>query len=81
MVEVGGKSKIQLKGTQYMQNFYLMLTDHIVKFEQDPTAQGVTSQCEQVLSQQLVPIEADSADQIYQKLQGLIRLGTTVLLN
>ena len=81
LVEVGGRSKIQLKGTQYMQNFYQMLTDHIAKYEQDPTALGVTSQCEQVLSLQLVPGETDSAEQIYGKLKGLVRLSATVLRN
>ena len=67
-VEIDGRNKIQLKGTQYMQNFYQLLQDHIVKFENDASAQTVTQQCETILAMTLVPIELDSAEVIHAKL-------------
>jgi len=64
-IEVDGRNKIQLKGSQYMQNFFQLLQDHIVKYETDQSAQNVTQQCETILTMHLVPTELDSAETVH----------------
>jgi hypothetical protein len=64
-IDVDGRNKIQLKGSQYMQNFFQLLQDHIVKYETDQSAQNVNQQCETILTMYLVPAELDSAETVH----------------
>ena len=75
------KREVTIKGTQYIQNFFIILQDLNARYEKDSSVIQVDKQSESILQQALLPQPTESPQSQFLKIKGTVQTALTAFIN